>query len=81
MPNEKKTTEENQTPKETMGSDTVERLVVKHCPFRMVAKEICHKPYTLEIDGLWHVQCTCGARGPISPTADWAIKCWERSAS
>jgi len=72
----------NDTPqKETTGSDTVERLVMKHCPFRMVSKEIGHKPYTMEIEGLWHIQCTCGARGPISPTEDWAIKSLARSAS
>ena len=38
MPNEKKTTEENQTPKETTGSDTVERRVMCECCF-------CHEPF------------------------------------
>jgi len=58
----------------------VEHGVIKPCPFKEVEKDCGHKPYTLAIDKLWHVQCTCGARGPISPTADYAIDSWNKMA-
>ena len=48
------------------------------CPFFKVEKDIGHDPYYLEMDGLWQVQCTCGARGPISATQDCAAKAWAR---
>lgn len=48
------------------------------CPFAKVEKELGHKPYLLDVGGLWHVQCTCGARGPISATPDCAAKAWQR---
>ena len=50
---------------------------LKPCPFEKVEKELGHKPYTLDIGGLWYIQCTCGARGPISPTEDYAINTWN----
>lgn len=63
----------------TTVSVPVEQRVIKPCPFKDVEKEMGHEPYTME-DELWHVQCTCGARGPISPTADYAIKSWNKMA-
>ncbi len=47
------------------------------CPFKEVEKEIGHNPYILKEDGMWYIQCTCGARSPISPTGGYAIQAWN----
>ena len=51
------------------------------CLFSAVEKDIGHTPYTLAIDGFWHVQCTCGARGPIAGTEGCAIEAWNNGAA
>ncbi len=51
-------------------------VVIKPCPFRKVEKNCGHHPYSTGID-YWHVQCTCGARGPISSTEYYAINSWN----
>ena len=71
--------DECEWPEETTERSPVDRGVIKPCPFKEVEKEMGHEPYTME-DELWHVQCTCGARGPISPTPDYAIKAWNKWA-
>ncbi len=55
---------------------TKEKL--KPCPFLETEKELGHKPYSFEEMGMWYIQCTCGARSPISPTEDYAISAWNR---
>jgi hypothetical protein len=37
------------------------------CPFEQVEKDCGHHPYVIKDDGQYYVQCTCGARGPMSP--------------
>ncbi len=48
----------------------------KDCPFLKVEKDIGHEPYTIQVDGFWYVQCTCGARGSMACAEDYAIKLW-----
>ncbi len=50
---------------------------VKPCPFRAVEKEMGHEQYTIKIDGLWFMQCSCGARGPMSPTENYSVTTWN----
>ncbi len=50
---------------------------LKPCPFFKVEKDIGHSPYTMKRRSFWNVKCTCGARGPMSPSEDYAIKTWN----